>query len=85
VYPGRVARIGGTHDIPVESIRLKLIREGLEDYEYFVLLGHAADAHVSRMVQSLYQFENDSDKLYGERVRMGEEIAKHASKRGDRE
>jgi hypothetical protein len=85
VYPGTVARLGGTHDIPVESIRLKLIRESLEDYEYFVLLGHAADSLVSRMVQSLYQFENDSDKLYGERVRMGEEIAKHASKRGDRE
>ena len=31
------ARIGGTSDIPIESIRLKLIREGLEDYEYLYL------------------------------------------------
>jgi hypothetical protein len=84
MYPGRVARIGGSNDIPIESIRLKLIREGLEDYEYFVLLGRAADSHVSRIVQSLYEFERDSEKLYGERVRMGEEIAKHASKHGDR-
>lgn len=39
-YPGTaVARgnspaIGGTHDIPIESIRLKRIRDGREDYEY---------------------------------------------------
>jgi hypothetical protein len=26
--------IGGTHDVPVPTIRLKLIREGMEDYEY---------------------------------------------------
>jgi hypothetical protein len=64
-YPGRVARIGGSHDIPIDSIRLKLIREGLEDYEYFVLLGRTADSHVARIVQNLYQFENDPDKLYG--------------------
>jgi hypothetical protein len=29
--------LGGTHDIPVASMRLKLIREGMEDYEYLVL------------------------------------------------
>jgi hypothetical protein len=75
VYPGRVQRIGGKHDIPIESIRLKLIREGLEDYEYFVLLGRAADAHVERIVHSLYEFENDPDVLYAERVRMGKAIA----------
>ncbi|MEJ7787025.1 MAG: hypothetical protein WKF96_19665 [Solirubrobacteraceae bacterium] len=33
-YPGTTARIGGATDIPVESIRLKRIREGREDYEY---------------------------------------------------
>ena len=77
-YPGRVAKVGGSHDIPIESIRLKLIREGLEDYEYFVLLGRSADEHVGRIVHSLYEFENDPDKLYGERVRMGEEIAARA-------
>jgi hypothetical protein len=30
--------IGGRHDIPIESIRLKLIREGIEDYEYLHIL-----------------------------------------------
>jgi hypothetical protein len=77
-YPGRVSRIGGSHDIPIDSIRLKLIRDGLEDYEYFVLLGRAADVHVGRIVQNLYQFEKDPKKLYAERLRMGEEITGHA-------
>ena len=30
-YPGRVGVIGGEHFIPVASMRLKLIRDGLED------------------------------------------------------
>ena len=43
-YPGRPGTIGGTTQIPLESIRLKLIREGLEDYEYFVLLSNLTDS-----------------------------------------
>ncbi len=37
-YPGTKAKIGGTHDIPIASIRLKMIREGMEDYEYLKIL-----------------------------------------------
>jgi len=37
-YPGRVANVGGTTDIPVESIRLKEIRATLTDMEYGALL-----------------------------------------------
>jgi hypothetical protein len=33
-YPGTPDVIGGSHPIPVESIRLKRIRDGREDYEY---------------------------------------------------
>lgn len=38
-YPGKPSdpRIGGTTDFPLESIRLALIREGMEDYEYLRL------------------------------------------------
>jgi hypothetical protein len=32
-YPGTPAQIGGSTDIPVESLRLKGIRDGMEDYE----------------------------------------------------
>lgn len=37
-YPGTVARIGGTHDIPLESLRLKRLRDGREDWEYLTWL-----------------------------------------------
>ena len=35
-YPGKPSLIGGVSDIPIESIRMKMIREGMEDYEYLV-------------------------------------------------
>ena len=42
-YPGTPAKIGGTTHVPVASIRLKMIREGMEDYEYLKLLADAGD------------------------------------------
>jgi hypothetical protein len=77
-YPGKVARIGGSHDIPIESIRLKLIREGLEDYEYLRLLGKAADASAGRIVDRLFRFNTDPETLYAERARIGDAIAAKA-------
>jgi MYXO-CTERM domain-containing protein len=32
-YPGTPAKIGGQTEVPVESLRLKGIRDGMEDYE----------------------------------------------------
>ena len=46
-YPGTVAKIGGKTEIPVESLRLKQIRDGMEDYELLNLakkLGLGAQA-----------------------------------------
>ena len=34
LYPGTPSQIGGTTHVPVASYRLKMVREGLEDYEY---------------------------------------------------
>ncbi|MBI3895005.1 MAG: DUF4091 domain-containing protein [Acidobacteria bacterium] len=78
-YPGRSKQIGGSTDIPVESIRLKLIREGLEDYEYLVLLSQQrfsdfADKQVSQMVTRVYQWERDPEKLYAVRRELGERL-----------
>jgi hypothetical protein len=42
-YPGTPAKIGGTSHIPVASIRLKMIREGMEDYEYLKLVSDLGD------------------------------------------
>ena len=43
-YPGTPAKIGGTTHIPIASFRMKMIREGMEDYEYFKALSDAGDA-----------------------------------------
>ncbi|WP_242361164.1 DUF4091 domain-containing protein [Anaeromyxobacter sp. SG17] len=49
-YPGTPAKIGGTTHIPVASIRLKMIREGMEDYEYLKLLSDAGDDAFARQI-----------------------------------
>jgi hypothetical protein len=78
-YPGTPERIGGRTDIPIESIRLKLIREGLEDYEYFHLLAQAgagafADRRVERVAEKTYRWARDPAVLEAARREMGEEL-----------
>lgn len=54
-YPGTPAIIGGTHHIPIESVRLKRIRDGREDYELMKFLdAHGAGAAVDQIVQNLF-------------------------------
>jgi len=38
-YPWDKKRVGGTTPIPIESMRMKLIRNGHQDYEYLRLAG----------------------------------------------
>jgi hypothetical protein len=79
-YPGTPARIGGTTDIPVESIRLKLIREGLEDYEYLHLLATlgesaTAEAEAATLFPTPHDVTGAScDDLYGARTRLADRI-----------
>ncbi len=42
-YPGTPERFGGDAHFPVASLRLKAIRDGLEDYEYLRLLAACGD------------------------------------------
>lgn len=63
-YPGTPARLGGKEHAPVASLRLKHIRDGLEDYEYLLLaqkLGgrSLAQKAASRLVASGYRIEPD--------------------------
>jgi hypothetical protein len=47
--------IGGAHDIPIESIRLKRLRDGREDYEYLHLLARQNRAgEAASIVQGLF-------------------------------
>lgn len=56
LYPGRPDRIGGRTHVPVESIRLKQIRDGLEEYELLRLLaarGPGGEARAQALARSL--------------------------------
>jgi hypothetical protein len=87
-YPGLPARIGGHTEIPIESIRLKLIREGMEDYEYLALLAklkgrNAADEYAGRIVQKTWRWESRPEEFLRVRQELGETLnrlaASHAS------
>src|SRR5258707_14502244 len=59
-YPGTTAKIGGSTEIPIESLRLKGIRDGMEDYELLNLakqlgLGDQAKAIAQAVYPKTYQ------------------------------
>jgi hypothetical protein len=66
-YPGTPDRIGGTQAIPIESVRLKYLRDGFEDYEYLLYLrenGRGADAE--RIAASLFPAVFDTSRTPAE-------------------
>jgi hypothetical protein len=78
-YPGTVDVIGGTVPIPVASIRLKLIRDGMEDFEYLNALSQAGQSNFaatvsSTFIQNAYTFNNDPSALTSARIAMGERL-----------
>lgn len=69
-YPGTPAKIGGTHDIPLPSIRLKRLRDGREDYELMKWLtdrgqGAAVDSIVSTVYPHAYSATASVDDTPG--------------------
>ena len=76
-YPGTPSRIGGTHHIPIESLRLKQIRDGMEDFEFMAMLRSLgqqafADAQVNAIVTNVYTFNQDPAALLTAREAMGD-------------
>ncbi|MBK8479929.1 MAG: DUF4091 domain-containing protein [Proteobacteria bacterium] len=53
-YPGTPARIGGRTHIPVASIRAKMLREGIEDHEYLVLLARRDRKQALELARGLF-------------------------------
>jgi hypothetical protein len=49
-YPGLPSIIGGTTEVPVPSLRLKLIRLGFQDYEWLKAVSDAGDPEYARRV-----------------------------------
>ncbi len=72
-YPGTPAEIGGTTGVPLPSIRLKLIRLGLQDYEWLKAVSEAGDPDFARwvaraLIPTAWQVPDDG--LAFERARM---------------
>jgi hypothetical protein len=89
-YPGTPSRIGGATDIPVASIRLKMIREGMEDYEYLKALSDAGDPQMARSVAralfpSASQTEVDPAKLMAAREAIAARILRLTGKEEPRD
>jgi len=79
-YPGQPERVGGATHIPIESIRLKLIREGMEDYEYLALLaargqGAFARQSLDRLAAAPYHWDPHPQNLYAVRRSLGGKLS----------
>jgi Domain of unknown function (DUF4091) len=88
-YPGRPDTIGGTSQIPVETVRLKLVREGMEDYEYLHLLATLSGARRIAEEEARRVFpaaprasETSPEALYAGRHRIAERIEALLAERG---
>ncbi len=49
-YPGTPAQIGGQTHVPVSSIRLKMIRQGMQDYEWLKKVADAGDPAFAKQI-----------------------------------
>ncbi|HEY3451192.1 MAG TPA: glycoside hydrolase domain-containing protein [Myxococcales bacterium] len=78
-YPGKTSKIGGTTPVPVASIRLKMLREGMEDYEYLKLVSDLGDAAFARsqaqkVATTPYSIASDPAALYSAREALAQRI-----------
>lgn len=79
-YLGTPDRIGGTDPIPIESLRMKLIRDGYEDYEYLEQLrrlGYGTEAQ--EIARSLFPAPYDTARgdaqIQEARTRLAQRLA----------
>ena len=79
LYPGKPTIIGGATDIPVASIRLKMIREGFEDYEYMKLVSDLGDPAFAQSVghtlyPNVYSSNQTPAAIYNAREQLAQRI-----------
>ncbi len=79
IYPGTPARIGGTTPVPLPSVRLKHIRDGMEDFEYLIALSKAGQDGFARstaagFITNAYTFDNNPQALLGAREALGNKL-----------
>jgi hypothetical protein len=81
LYPGRPEALGGTHPFPVTSVRLEVIRDGLEDLELLRLAEAAglrplAEALAGRLVPSARTWERRPGPWLAARRTLGDALAR---------
>jgi hypothetical protein len=81
LYPGRPETLGGVHPFPVESIRLKIVRDALEDAELWALArrvgeGALADRLLAGLVPSARGWERRPGPWLAARRLLGEAVAR---------
>jgi Domain of unknown function (DUF4091) len=80
LYPGLPQRLGGEHPFPVESIRLKLVRDAIEDRELLELaersgLGALAARLAGDVAPSLRGFAREPSRWVDAHRRLGDALA----------
>jgi hypothetical protein len=83
LYPGRPETLGGTHPFPVESIRLKIVREALQDAELVALAraageGRLADRLLAQLLPSARGWERRPEPYLRARLELGHALAVRA-------
>jgi hypothetical protein len=83
LYPGRPEKLGGTRPFPVESIRLKIVRDALEDAELVALARAAgerrlADRLLARLVPTARGWERRPEPWLSARRTLGDAVARRA-------
>src|SRR5207244_12414075 len=79
-YPGKPSIIGGARNIPIESIRLKLIRDGEQDYEYLRFLArHGLRAKALGIAKGLfpriYESNRSNARVQAARKKLADLVA----------
>ena len=75
MYPGKKVGIDG----PVSSLRLEMVRKGLEDFDYLtiadkVLGPEVTMTYITRITRTLTDYEKDPSKLESVRKELGTAI-----------
>ena len=86
LYPGLPARLGGAHPFPVESIRLKIIRDALEDVELLRMATEAGEGALAarlaaRLVPSPRSYERSGAAWLDARRALGDALARRLAAR----
>jgi hypothetical protein len=74
-YPGLPNRIGGSTDVPLPSMRLKQIRQGMQDYEWLKKVADAGDPEFARrtareLIPTAHQVIDDGAAFEAARLRL---------------